>query len=206
MKNITLLLASLLIILGGVFGTTAIASAQCPSGWNGPETTTINYTTSPLCDIDIIFCWTITPGGVLQTQVLYYGTDPGCIVAFLLDPAKINLMADAILAKLASLNATPIPPCSTLAVLTFTLDEHDCKFIENDNVHQIMLVKDCSTDAVCRSTYRVCIDYSGANPVLSKTLVSRSLDGSSECPDTFPVIPLDPPHGWQSTCFISPCQ
>jgi len=129
-----------------------------------------------------------------------------CLLPFLTNPTRNGLILDAVLKELISLNAAPIPPCSTLSVLSFSLDEYACKLIENDAIHQIMRVITCPGSGVCRSTYRICVDFSGQNPTISKTLISKTLDGSSSCPDTFPEIPLELPNGWQSTCFMDKCQ
>ncbi len=207
MKNLFLLFAALLLIIVGFVALPQTASAQCPSGWNGPLTTNITVPTTPPCTITIEYCWFLSPGGILFTNVTGYSFfDPNCFIAFFINPLRDDIILTSLLNQLNGLYPTLIPPCGSYSAMTFTLERAVCKYIENDSAKQVMYVKNCTETGVCRSTWSVCIDYSEVNPKIVRTFIGKTLDGSSECPDEFPIIPLNPPDGWKSPCFMDKCQ
>ena len=190
------------------FAVIAYTQVTCPTGFNGPQTTTLQWT--PSCQITIVYCWSISPGGVLTTKVQWIGGDINCITGFLADAGRDSLIMITIAYDLGT-NVTlpnglhPVPPCSTLTTVTFTLERAVCKFFENDTQNGIMWVKACSSTGICRRNYSVCVDFTTSPPSLTITYIDSQEDGTSNCSTNFPTIPENPENGWKSDCFMDPC-
>lgn len=192
--------------------TQTTAQVTCPTGMNGPETTTYNYNNGgTICPITIIYCWSLSPGGVLTTSVEWVGGSIACLNAFLNDANKDMMLMGAITLDLGTNGkgyggSNPIPPCSTYTAITYVISTTLCNYLENDATNSIMWQKPCSNPGLCRRHYSVCIDFTQSPPVPVTTFISASADPGNTCSETFPTIPSPCPNGWQSGCFMSPCQ
>ncbi|GAB1430437.1 hypothetical protein MASR2M18_12700 [Ignavibacteria bacterium] len=229
MNRIKYFLASLLIVLGGIFATFSNSLAQCPPGWIGGSVSATYEYTSPgspsvsfVCKVTIKYCcryiYAQNKREVMITQ--FYGTPflgiwtnncPSAIPDWNDFITWLHMVAGD--AASATCPATSIPPCSEGIKIIEEVTSSRCWKVENNKYdaayHDYYWRHDwiaCSSEAKCITTYEVCMDYTTSPATISRKFISRQAIGTTSCSSEIPDFPDEEEEHWETECFARNCQ
>lgn len=187
---------------------TAVAVACSPGYTPGPNPVTV---VANGCTYTVNYCYKLSPGGVLQTEIESITSTPGCMsYANITSSAFHNNLTVAIAKDIQNNVSGPFggsmfPPCGSGHSLNFVTEFRSCTYLQYDNQNiEISLLPCENVEAKCRRYYDIC--WEDGKPV--STYLSTTSDPTSQCTEAYGQVPVpnSVPLGWRSDCMMYPCQ
>jgi len=183
------------------------ARGQCPGGFIQTSITmTVNYTSPPRsCNYLIVLCYKcgvtgVNPSNFRPKTIHALGS---CSVPYL-PSTDLTEFQEAFRVAMfeAYLDLCSYPPCPSTVQEEISRIPICWKVVYNQYTDRYFLAA-CENDYYCTTTREVCLDYSTTPPTPVIGTTNTQVVGQESCEEMIYIqLPEDPPHNWESDCFL----
>ncbi len=191
---------------------------ECPSGFEAHDLLGTFYVSCWPCNIHIQICckWDSETHTLIYYVIDNYMDDPDQFACLFLDfysQQYSEWLDDFVLENIENVCFGDYPPCDHPTLNHFDVERRKamCYFYKlqytpplpgEDPIWKLSW-KSCGFDSYCKTTWRICYDYSYNPKRFRKTLVGSEVIGTVYCDDDPPTVP--PPgktmyESWETNC------